>query len=184
MRHIFIFFWLAGLVCTAVASTLTPIEQEVLKALNQDEISTKVIERFRYNGESWWKATRKVVSGELKGSDYQLSNAIFVLGKLGDSKAVPVLERSLSHDNDKVRIGSLRALGRIPSPDSATVLHHFLEKERIGTVDALTAVDALTRVGTRGSVEILNRLKAKSIYKGQLKHQVDQAIEMLEKVPE
>jgi hypothetical protein len=184
MRYTLIFIWLAMFVCTAAASNLTPIEEQVLYALDQDEISTKVIERFRYNGEDWWAVARKVVSGDLKASDYQLSNAVYVLGKLGDPKAVPVLEKALSHADTKVRIGGLRALGRIPSPESSAVLNRFLEKKQLGRVEALAAVDAVAKAGSRGSIPTLNQLKSKPIYEGALKQQVDQAIKTLEKLPE
>ena len=184
MKCLTMLFLLIGLTYPIPANALSPVEQEVLQVLNQDEMSSQVIDRFRRNSQDWVPVLEKVASGNIRTSNYQVSNAVFVLGKLGDHKAVPALERALDNADEKVRSSSLRALGRIQSTKSLAVLNRFLEKPNIHSIDAMTAVDALSKIGNRSSINTLERLKSKPIYKGRLKRQVDHTIIKLEQLPQ
>lgn len=80
--------------------------------------------------------------------------AAHVLGWLGDHSAVPALSRAAAHDDERVAVAALEALGRMDSPAAEAPLRSRLSADEDPQV-RLSATRALGRLGHPGSVDAL-----------------------------
>ena len=85
-----------------------------------------------------------VVEDRIETSALQKQNAAYVLGRLGEQAAAPVLVSTLSKNDRSLRLACLISLAAIgPDEDSQKTLKAFADDKDTGSVEAAYAREAL-----------------------------------------
>ena len=127
---------------------------KVLALLNNMEIDSFVIAQLSKIRESR-KTLKGIVSGKINASSYQIQNAAYVLGRLGDQGATKTLTAALDSDDQAIRVSALIALTAIGLDATARKhLREFTQRQDIEAAEVDCAHVALgAEVGPFGRVQ-------------------------------
>lgn len=118
-------------------------EAIAIALLNNLEIDGFVVAQLR-RIENIVEILSDVLEGRIETSAFQRQNAAYILGRLGDQTAAPVLVSTLSKDDRSLRLGALVALAAIgPDADAQRALKTFADSKDTDSVEAAYAREAL-----------------------------------------
>lgn len=118
---------------------------QVLQFLGAAEINDFVLGRL-FPIKGLRNILTEIVEGSIKASTYQHRNAIHVLGRLGDAKAIPHLLSSFNKCKAPLRVHILAALGRIgPDEEAGTMLKGIVKDEKAKPAEIAYALQALAK---------------------------------------
>ncbi|MFA5833809.1 MAG: HEAT repeat domain-containing protein [Bacteroidota bacterium] len=102
----------------------------------------------------------KAVPTLLEYIDYTVSEvkhkSLIALGRIGDGRSIPVIQRFLYSDNEQLRADAAKAAGNLSSPSMAYDLYWMLVKDTL--IVKLAAAEALARSGELGIKSLLYAL--------------------------
>lgn len=100
-----------------------------------------------------------VVANRSSYTERAFLNAVYILGRLGDERAVPLISENLPDLDEKGQICAIDALGRIGKDIDADVIAKYGESKNPDV--RKFALKALSRIGGKAAKEKLEALSAK-----------------------
>ncbi len=135
------------------------LEALILMLLDRVEIDDGTVHDVSLLGQDGIRFLFEVALGKVKEATlYQRGNAVFVLGLLKQEKAIEILISLLREENEKFRLLTLSALGRIGGDRARKALRDQLEWGQASLAERSYAIEFLGQIGNKEDIDLLEKL--------------------------
>lgn len=140
------------------------LTHKILELLDNIELTDTIINDLHILDNVVYETIIMIAKGEIiEANQYQRGNAIYVLGRLKNKQAEDILIDILMQSNDeRLRILSIQALGKLATQKSAQALANVLYKESSSLVEIAFAIQILGNIGENNELQRLEQFQVKN----------------------